>query len=193
MTVPATLLSLLRHPLGVLSDVLLDLRRALLLIWVLLTTAFPIALRWLLRIHDSPAAIGARVRRSLQSLGITYVKFGQFMAMRFDILPEEICRELARLFDDVLPMPASDVRRILEEEFRKPVEEVFSHFEWQCIAAASVAQVHRAITFNGDAVAVKIQRPDIRRIFGADIRNFRRAARLADYLQLLGLQSLVQG
>ena len=193
MTVPANSLSLLRHPLRALSNVLLDLRRALLLMWVLLKTALPIGLRRLFWIHDDPAAIGDRLRRSLQSLGITYVKFGQFMAMRFDILPEEICRELARLFDDVAPMHPSEVRRILELEFRSPVEQVFRDFDWQCIAAASVAQVHRATTFDGDAVAVKIQRPDIRRIFAADIRNFRRAARIGDYLQLLGLQSLVQG
>ena len=193
MTVLANSLFFLRQPLRVLSDVLFDLRRALLLSWVLVTTALPIGLRWLFRIHDDPVAIGARVRRSLQNLGITYVKFGQFMAMRFDILPEEVCRELARLFDDVRPMQASEVRRILEAEFRQPVDQVFADFEWQCIAAASVAQVHRATTFDGDAVAVKIQRPNIRKIFAADIRNFRRAARVGDYLQLLGLQSLVQG
>jgi ubiquinone biosynthesis protein len=113
------------------------------------------------------------------------------MAMRFDILPEEVCRELARLFDDVPPLTSAAVRKTLEGEFGRPVEDLFSDFDWQCLAAASVAQVHRATKLDGEVVAVKIQRPGIARVFAADIRNFLRAARLGDYLQLLGPQSMV--
>ncbi len=173
------------------ADLFLDLQRVLLLIFVLLRTATPLLVRRLVGIRDSPAVIGRRVRKSLQRMGITYVKLGQFLAMRFDILPEAICRELAKLFDDVAPLPPGAVKTILAEEFGQPVEDLFRNFGLQCIAAASVAQVHRAVTFDGAEVAVKVQRPGISRIFAADIRNFRRAARIGDYLQLFGPQSMV--
>lgn len=183
----------IRHPLSALADALLDVRRVVLLVWMVLTTLLPLALRKLFGVRDDLAVVGARIRRALQRMGITYIKLGQFMAMRFDILPEEICRELAGLFDAVPPLSSAVVRKALEREFNKPVEAIFKHFEWECIAAASVAQVHRATKHNGEIVAIKIQRPDIARIFAADIRNFRRVARIGDYLQLLGLQSMVDG
>jgi ubiquinone biosynthesis protein len=180
-----------RHRPALIGDLLFDLQRVLLLAWTLAITALPSLLRRMLGIREHPAVIGARIRRSLQRLGITYIKLGQFLAMRFDILPEEVCRELARLFDAVPPMSTGVVRETLEAEFAKSVEELFRSFEWQCIAAASVAQVHKAITHDGTVIAVKVQRPGIERIFSADIRNFRRAARLGDYLKLLGPQSMV--
>jgi ubiquinone biosynthesis protein len=172
-------------------DLLLDAQRVLLLVWMLLLTATPLLVRWLVGIHDAPETIGKRIRNSLQRMGITYVKLGQFMAMRFDILPEAICRELAKLFDEVSPLPASIIKATLREEFGRPVEDIFRDFDSTCIAAASIAQVHRATKFDGTVVAVKIQRPGISRIFAADIRNFRRAARLGDYLRLFGPQSMV--
>jgi ubiquinone biosynthesis protein len=175
----------------VLRDLFLDIERALLLIWVLLTTAVPLFLRRLVTRDNEFVLLGARLRRSFQRLGITYIKLGQFLAMRFDLLPQEVCRELAGLFDSVPPMSTDDVRRTLELEFGQPTEKLFSSFDWECIAAASVAQVHRAITREGAVVAVKIQRPRISRIFAADIRNFRRLARLGDYLQAFGPQSIV--
>jgi ubiquinone biosynthesis protein len=174
-----------------LADLFLDLQRVLLLVSVLLRTATPLLFRRLVGIHDSPAVIGKRVRSSLQRMGITYVKLGQFLAMRFDILPEAICRELAKLFDEVAPLPSSVVKTTLNEEFGRAVEELFRDFDLQCIAAASVAQVHRATRFDGTEVAVKVQRPGISRIFAADIRNFLRAARIGDHLQLFGPQSMV--
>lgn len=174
------------------GELLFDLQRVLLLAWTLAVTVLPLVLRRLVGIREPPAIIGARIRRSLQRLGITYIKLGQFLAMRFDILPEEVCRELARLFDAVPPMPARVVRETLEAEFAMPVEELVRDFEWRCIAAASVAQVHKATKHDGVTVAIKVQRPGIERIFSADIRNFRRAARLGDYLKLLGPQSMVE-
>lgn len=171
----------------------LDLQRVLLLVWVVVQTATPLLLRRLVGIRDSYAVIGARLRRSLQRMGITYIKLGQFLAMRFDILPEEICRELAGLFDQVPPLKAEVVREVIETEFDAPVETLFREFDWKCLAAASVAQVHKATKPDGEIVAVKIQRPRIAEIFAADIRNFRRAARLGDYLKLLGPQSMVEG
>lgn len=175
-----------------LQDLLLDLQRAFLLIWMLLVTAVPLLLRRLVWIHDDPAVLGARLRQSFQRLGITYIKLGQFLAMRFDLLPEEVCRELAGLFDNVPPMSSQAIRQTLETEFSRPIDELFRDFDWQCIAAASVAQVHKAMTQDGRLAAVKIQRPGISSIFTADIRNFRRLARMGDYLQLFGPQSIVE-
>jgi ubiquinone biosynthesis protein len=183
----------IRHPVSTLADVFLDLRRVMLLGWMVLTTLLPLLLRRLLGFRDDPSVVGARIRHSLQKLGITYIKLGQFMAMRFDILPEQVCRELAGLFDAVPPLSSRMVRKVVETEFSQPVEKLFKDFDWECIAAASVAQVHRATKHDGQVVAIKIQRPGIARIFAADIRNFRRAARVGDYLHVLGLQSLVDG
>ncbi len=137
-------------------------------------------------------AFGAQLRETLQLLGVTYIKLGQFLATRFDIIPEEICKELARLFDEVPAMPASNVRRILEREFARPVEQLFSHFEWTCVAAASVAQVHKAITNEGRVVAVKVQRPGIVELFAADMRFIGQMARIADRLKLLGSQPIAE-
>src|SRR5215218_5175881 len=117
------------------GDLLLDARRVLLLVWVVGVTVLPLLLRRLVGIRDTPADVGARLRRSLQRLGITYIKLGQFMAMRFDILPEEVCRELGGLFDKVSPLTSESVRQILEDEFARPVEELFRDFKWECIAA----------------------------------------------------------
>jgi ubiquinone biosynthesis protein len=182
-----------RDPQHVLIDgLLLDLWRALFFVWVLILNAVPFLLRRLVGIHEDPGVIGARFRLSLESLGITYIKLGQFLAMRFDILPEEVCRELAQLFDGVPPLATDVVRGILETELSMLVEEAFRDFEWTCIAAASVAQVHRATKLDGKVVAIKVQRPGITRIFAADIRNLRRAAHIGDRLHVLGLQSMVE-
>lgn len=175
-----------------LQDLFLDLERALLLLWVLLVTALPLLVRRWVTNRDEPELYGARLRQSLQRLGVTYIKLGQFLAMRFDLLPQEVCRELAHLFDSVPPMSTNDVEKTLEEELGKPIDELFSSFERECIAAASVAQVHKAVTRDGATVAVKVQRPKISKIFAADIRNFRRLARIADYLQAFGPQSIVE-
>jgi ubiquinone biosynthesis protein len=176
---------------SLLADLFVDFQRVLLLAWMLLLTTGPLLLRKLVGIHDAPEIIGRRLRHSLQRMGITYVKLGQFMAMRFDILPEPICRELAKLFDAVSPLSPVVIKRTLEEEFGKPVGALFRDFDCQCIAAASIAQVHKATKFDGTEVAVKVQRPGIERIFAADIRNFLRAARLGDYLRVFGPQSMV--
>jgi ubiquinone biosynthesis protein len=133
-----------------------------------------------------------QIREALEDLGLTYLKLGQYLAMRFDILPPEVCRELGRLFDEVAPLPAEVARSIVEEELGAPIDERFARFESEPLAAASVAQVHRAWTRDGDAVAVKVQRPGIERVFSADIRIMRRLTRLADALHLLGRLSATE-
>src|SRR5438874_3459212 len=168
---------------------LLDLRRAALLTAVFAITFAPLLLSRLRGKKVVPATIGARVRKAFERLGVTYVKLGQFLAMRFDILPEEVCRELAQLFDKVPPMPHAAVMKTVESELGAPPEEIFAQFDAEPLAAASIAQVHRASLPDGTRVAVKIQRPRIQQIFAADIRNLKRLARVGDALRVLGPQS----
>lgn len=127
-----------------------------------------------------------RVRLAVEELGLTYLKLGQFMAMRYDLLPPEVCRELGRLFEEVSPLAPEVARRTVEAEVEGPLDDAFSHFEWEPLAAASVAQVHRAVTAAGEEVAVKVQRPELERVFHADIRNLRRVAWLVDVAGLFG-------
>ncbi|MGH9420331.1 MAG: ABC1 kinase family protein, partial [Thermoanaerobaculia bacterium] len=168
---------------------LLDVRRAALLTAVFAYTLMPLLVQRMRGKKTAPAAIGASVREAFERLGVTYVKLGQFLAMRFDILPEEVCRELAQLFDKVPPMPYGDVVRTIKSSLGGTPEEIFETFETEPLAAASIAQVHRASIRNGTVVAVKVQRPRIQEIFAADIRNLKRLARLGDALRVLGPQS----
>jgi ubiquinone biosynthesis protein len=171
---------------------LLDVRRAAVLMVMLARTLLPSLLLRLRGIREPAAAIGVRLRLAFERLGITYVKLGQFLAMRFDILPEDICRELARLFDAVLPIPTSIVLQTIERELGQPADALFRELSHKPMAAASIAQVHRAVLPDGRVVAVKVQRPKIIEIFAADIRNLRKLARIGDALRILGPQSTVE-
>src|SRR5688572_2727699 len=159
---------------------------------MLVRVLVPSLLLYLRGVRQPAAEIGIRVRRAFERLGVTYVKLGQFLAMRFDILPEDVCRELAKLFDAVPPMKAALVLRAIEEEFGEPADTLFAEFREEPLAAASIAQVHRAVLQSGEVVAVKVQRPRIREIFAADIRNLRRLAYAGDVLRILGPQSMVE-
>jgi ubiquinone biosynthesis protein len=131
------------------------------------------------------------VRKSLQDLGMTGLKMGQFLALRSDLLPPEVCRELGKLFEDATPMDFSTVRFVIESDLGEPLENLFSDFQTAPIAAASIAQVHEARSRDGERVAVKVQRPNLERIFNADMRNLRRFAIVIDALGILGELSLV--
>jgi ubiquinone biosynthesis protein len=171
--------------LAAIKDIALDLRRILLLLWKILQFGlFPLAeyMPWIP--HHTSFAV--RFRRVLEDLGLTYLKLGQFLALRYDILPPEVCRELNNLFENVRPMTFEMARTIIESELGYPPDELFLEFNSQPIAAASVAQVHEAQTFRGERVAVKIQRRGLRRIFEADIRNLRRIATLIDASGIFG-------
>ncbi|UAL12450.1 ABC1 kinase family protein [Caulobacter segnis] len=168
----------------------LDLKRLTRLLLTLARRLLPLALLALVGRRPSAALVGARLRAALQELGLTYVKLGQFMAMRFDILPEAVCQELAQLFDDVAPIPEDQFRRVLETEFGAAPESVFASFDWTPLAAASVAQVHRARLAGGEIVAVKVQRPGVATIFAADMRNLSRLADLVDRMGVVGPQSI---
>lgn len=110
-----------------------------------------------------------RVRMALEELGPTFIKMGQILSTRPDLLPVEFLQELAKLQDDVPAFSYELVKRIIEEELRLPLEEVFKEFEETPIASASIGQVHRARLRDGQEVIVKVQRPDIQKIIEVDL------------------------
>ena len=141
-----------------------------------------------LRGGEHPAVL---LRQALQRLGMTGLKLGQFLALRSDMFSPEVCQELSLLFESVAPMEFSVVRAAIEADLGEPLENLFSEFEPVFIAAASIAQVHRARTREGERVAVKVQRPGIEQKFNADMRILRRLAFVIDALGVLGALSLV--
>jgi len=113
------------------------------------------------------------MRLAMEELGPTFVKLGQMLSTRPDILPANFITEFENLQNRVAPMPSEVARQIIESELKKPISEFFSSFDDQPLAAASLAQVHRA-TVNGEEVVVKVQRPNITQIIEVDleIMNF---------------------
>ncbi len=112
---------------------------------------------------------GERLRRALEDLGPVFIKFGQMLSTRRDLLPEDIADELARLQDRVPPFPEEQSVAIIETALGKPVGELFATFETAPMASASVAQVHAATLHNGDEVVVKVVRPDIEPVIRQDL------------------------
>ncbi len=111
--------------------------------------------------RDCTQPRGARIRIALEELGPIFVKFGQILSTRRDLLPDDIAAELTKLQDKVTPFPAEDARRVLEQTYRQPLEQLFLEFEEVPLAAASIAQVHGARLHNGREVVVKVVRPGI--------------------------------
>ncbi len=124
-------------------------------------------------------ARGRHLREMLDELGPTFVKFGQLLSTRPDIVPPDIISELRSLQDDVRPFAYADVERTIVEELGQPVERLFTEFDSQPLAAASIGQVHRATLPNGRRVVVKVQRPNAPRQIEADLVLMYQAARLA--------------
>ncbi|RPJ53738.1 MAG: AarF/ABC1/UbiB kinase family protein [Acidobacteria bacterium] len=121
-----------------------------------------------------------RFRTALVELGPTFVKFGQLLSTRPDILPERYIRELEKLQDDVQPFPYNEVRAVLREELKNDPEGLFEDFEQTPFAAGSIAQVHKARTPAGAVVAVKVQRPGIPRLIEIDLHILADLARLIE-------------
>ncbi len=124
-------------------------------------------------------ARGRHLREMLDELGPTFVKFGQLLSTRPDVVPPDIIQELRGLQDDVRPFPFEDVERTVREELGQPIERLFTEFDETPLAAASIGQVHRAVLPNGRRVAVKVQRPNAPRQIEADLSLMYQAARLA--------------
>jgi len=125
------------------------------------------------------SARGQHLREVLDELGPTFVKFGQLLSTRPDIVPPDIVLELRGLQDDVRPFPFTDVRRVIESELGNTLERLFTAFDPVPVAAASIGQVHAATLPNGQRVAVKVQRPGAARQIEADVVLLYQAARLA--------------
>jgi ubiquinone biosynthesis protein len=127
----------------------------------------------------TPTERGRHLREMLDELGPTFVKFGQLLSMRPDIVPPDIIAELRGLQDDVRPFPYEQAEEVIVRELGQPIERLFLEFEERPIAAASIGQVHRAVLPNGHRVAVKVQRPDAPRQIEADLALLYQAARIA--------------
>jgi ubiquinone biosynthesis protein len=121
-----------------------------------------------------------RLRLMFEELGPTFIKLGQVLACRPDMLPIEYSRELTKLTDAVAPFPSSRAKEIIEQDLHGPVARIFAAFDDIPVAAASIAQVHRATLLDGTEVMVKVQRPDIDAIIDRDISIMRGIADLIE-------------
>jgi len=140
----------------------------------------PLAILKLLFRRRSRDRPGVRLAKACQVLGPSFIKLGQSLSTRPDLLGEDVAQDLSHLQDQLPPFSASDARRIIEEELGAPVDELFQSFDDTPVAAASIAQVHLAVTSDGDEVAVKVLRPGIERAFSDDIDFFRWLARIVE-------------
>ena len=132
------------------------------------------------RRRDTSAPLGERIRLALEELGPIFVKFGQAISTRRDLLPPDIADELAKLQDEVPPFPAEEAIAILDDAYGQPVDEVFKRFDVEPFAAASIAQVHTAQLPNGAEVIVKVLRPGVQEQIERDLDVLRMLAGLAD-------------
>lgn len=142
----------------------------------------PFSLPWRRRTIDGPR----QLRAALETLGGAWIKLGQALALRFDLLPPAYCYELFKLLNEVKPFPFEEARRIIKEDLKLYPEELFRSFEQEAFASASIGQVYRAVLTTGEKVAVKVQRPNVDRIIAADIRLMYLIAGILDRLHLLG-------
>jgi ubiquinone biosynthesis protein len=149
------------------------------------------------RLEDDgqPSQRGQHLREMLDELGPTFVKFGQLLSTRPDVLPPDIIAELRGLQDDVRPFPIRDVEKVIEEDLGLTIAQLFAEFDEKPVAAASIGQVHRATLPNGKQVAVKVQRPGAPRQIEADVALLYQAARIAKErvraLDFIDVQQLV--
>jgi ubiquinone biosynthesis protein len=143
-------------------------------------------LRWILYFNpyywtrDKNMSRGMRIRCALEALGPIYVKAGQILSTRHDILPIDILLELAKLQDQVPPFPGLQAKAIIEGALNAPITQYFSEFDIIPLASASIAQVHTATLFSGEAVVIKVLRPQIKKIIDGDIDLLRSLAKLAE-------------
>jgi len=130
---------------------------------------------WLKRRTDPAYAAlrpGQRLVAALQALGPTYIKFGQALSTRPDLVGEEVAADLSELHDRLPPFAFAEVHAIIESELDRPLEELYASFDETPVSAASIAQVHFAVTAEGEPVAVKVLRPGVEATFARDIELF---------------------
>lgn len=135
---------------------------------------------WVEKNRRDEEASARELRRAFEELGSVFIKFGQLLAMRPDLIPRAYCRELFYLLDTVPSFAFAQVEQIIRGDLHRSVKKLFRAFDPVPAAAASFGQVHRAVTMAGDRVAVKIQRPGMRVLVARDITLMRVLARLID-------------
>ena len=131
-----------------------------------------------LDVFNQPAPV--RARKVLEELGPTFIKLGQILSTRPDLIPLEFCKEFEKLQDEAPAIEYEKVKAQIENEFKQPIDKIFNNFSSQPVAAASLAQVHLAELKTGEKVVVKVQRPDIRRMITADLEILYGLAKLAE-------------
>lgn len=123
---------------------------------------------------------GERIRRTLEELGPIFVKAGQVLSTRPDLIPDDIVVELSKLQDNVPPFPGLEAQAIIEKALNKPIDSIFSYLNANALASASIAQVHEATLQNGEAVVVKVLRPNINQIIDRDTDLLMYFAKMAE-------------
>lgn len=150
-----------------------------------------VALQHLLKIEDATIKVHSddailskplpeRLRLALEELGPTFIKFGQILSSRRDVITDDYFIELTKLQSGVPPFPGREAKRIIEEELGLPVRDLFRNFQEKPIGSASIAQVHKAELADGTAVAIKIQRPDIEKTIAQDVAILHDLARFVE-------------
>jgi ubiquinone biosynthesis protein len=129
-----------------------------------------------------------KMRAMFEALGPTFVKVGQMLSMRSEILPQAYCEELAKLRADADPMPYETVLDVLAREYGRPVDELFENIDPKPLGSASLAQVHRAKLATGEDVAIKVQRPGVRQTMAQDVSIMRSIAKTATRVMGANLQ-----
>lgn len=122
-----------------------------------------------------------KLRLVIEDLGPTFVKLGQILSMRRDILPKAYCEELEKLRADVRPLPYETIVAEIEQEYQKNPSEIFRHIDHKPLGSASIAQVHKAVLKDGTAVVLKVQRPGVYDTMAIDMSILNRAADLMDF------------
>ena len=125
---------------------------------------------------------GVRLRLALEKLGPIFIKFGQVLSTRRDLLPEDVANELAKLQDQVPPVTYAEIEKTVTSAFGQPLETIYTYFDKECVASASVAQVHFACLSSGQDVAVKVLRPGIDKIITQDLSILKSLAWLVQAL-----------
>ncbi len=131
-----------------------------------------------------------KLRSTLEDLGPTFIKIGQILSNRSDILPEEYCQEFSNLRSDVEPMSYETVIRVIENSYGSSWQDVFSDIERNCLGSASIAQVHRAHLNSGEEVVVKVQREGVYDLMKRDINLLHKAVKLMPPIRLKGILNL---